>query len=70
MVKGFGGQGPANIMKQIQGIDFPVDKRQLLERAKQAMGPEISEVVETLQHLPDRTYDSPADVLKEISKVV
>ena len=66
MAKGVGGHGPANIMKHLKGISFPVNKKQLLEHAKQAPGPDTEDVVKALKGVADKQYNSPAEVMKEL----
>ncbi len=68
MARGVGGHGPANIMKHLQGIHFPADKKQILSHAKKAPGPDTDEVMETLQGISEKEYQSPTEILKEISK--
>jgi hypothetical protein len=69
MARGVGGQGPANIMKHLKGISFPVNKKKLLEHAKQAPGPDTDEVLEVLKEIADKEYHSPAEVMKEVGNV-
>lgn len=63
------GHSPANIMKHLKGIDFPVSKEQMLSHDEHAPGPDKDEVLETLKHLPEKEYRSPAEVMKEVGKV-
>ncbi len=69
MARGAGGRGPANIMGHIKGIDFPARKNDLVEHARETEGPDTDEVVNALEKLPNRKYNSPADVMHEISEV-
>jgi len=69
MARGVGGHGPANIMKHLKGLDFPVSKSKLLSFAKQNEGPDTDEVLDILQQIPDKYYNSPADVMKEVGHV-
>ncbi len=49
MARGAGGHGPANIMKHLKGIDFPSDKKKVMDHAKEAPGPNTDEVMEILK---------------------
>ncbi len=69
MARGVSGQGPANIMEHLKGIDFPASKNDLVEHAREEKGSDTDEVVDQLEKLPDRQYNSPADVMHEISEV-
>ncbi len=69
MARGVGVRGPANIMEHIEGMDFPATKRELVEWARETEGPDTNEVVHMLEKLPNRRYNSPADVMHEVSEV-
>lgn len=69
MTRGVGGHGPANIMKHLKGIDFPADKNEIISKAKSGPGPDTEDVIEELKKIPDRTYNSPAEILEEYGKV-
>ncbi len=69
MARGVGGHGPANIMKHLKGIDFPSDKKKVMEHAKNAEGPDTEDVLEILKQLPEKTYHSPAEIMKEVGKI-
>lgn len=66
MARGVGGHGPANVMKHLKGVHFPTGKKELIEHAKQASGPDTDEVVEVLGRIEDKEYHSPAEVMKEL----
>jgi len=69
MARGVGGHGPANIMKHMSGIHFPANKEQIIEHAKKAEGPDTSDVVDFLEKIGDKEYQSPTEILKEVGKV-
>jgi hypothetical protein len=69
MARGVGGQGPANIMKHLGGMGFPANKRQLIDHARQAAGPDTDQVVKVLQRIDDREYATPADVMSEVGDI-
>ncbi len=70
MARGVGGHGPANVMDHLKGIEFPASKNDLVERARETEGPDTEDVVNALEKLPDRRYNSPADVMHEIGENV
>jgi hypothetical protein len=74
MTRGVGGHSPANIMKHLGGIDFPATKQQLLEHAKETgqkdeAAPDSNEVVEFLEKIPDKKYESVVEVTEAIGEV-
>ncbi len=50
----------ADLSHGLKGAHFPMNARQLAEHARQNRAPD--EVIETLKHLPNREFDSLADV--------
>ena len=54
---------PIEIQKALGGIDYPVSKENLIKHAEKS-GADDS-VMDTLNNLPDREYDSPTDVNKD-----
>ena len=50
----------AGLSHGLKGATFPMTTRQLAEHARQNRAPD--EVVETIKHMPDREFDSLADV--------
>lgn len=62
MTRGVGGESPANVQKYLNGVDYPTDKKGLLQKAKQNDAPQ--EVVEAIEGLPDDEFGGPQDVMK------
>jgi predicted transcriptional regulator len=56
-------------MKHLKGIDFPVDKKHLIMHAKKAEGPDTDQVIEVLDQIEEKKYNSPAEVMHEVGKV-
>ncbi len=56
---------PIQIQKFLSGIDYPAKRAELLSRAKESGAD--NNVMEALQALPDREYDSPTAVSSAIS---
>ncbi len=69
MARGVGGHGPANVMEHLKGLEFPASKDDLVEHAQEGEGPDTEDVVDKLEKLPDRQYNSPADVMHEIAEI-
>ena len=69
MTRGVGGHGPANIMMHLKGLDFPADKKKIISHAKTGPGPDTDDVLEILKQIADKTYESPADVMKEVGRI-
>ncbi len=58
---------PAQIQKNLKGMDSPASKQDLLEHAKQQGADE--DVCATLEQLPEQQYGNAADVSKAIGEV-
>ncbi|GAB3532299.1 hypothetical protein GCM10027403_04330 [Arthrobacter tecti] len=56
---------PIDIQKALGGVDYPARKDDLISNAEQS-GADDS-VVSALRNLPDKEYDSPADISKAVS---
>lgn len=69
MARGVGGRGPANIMKHLKGTSFPISKDDLVSHIKQGPGPDTDDVVAVTSQLPDKLYNSPAEIMHELGKI-
>lgn len=56
------GESPANVTKNLKGIDFPASKQDLLKQAQHLHAEQV--VIKEIQRLDDREYNSMADVMK------
>ncbi|MDQ1056138.1 hypothetical protein QFZ23_000039 [Arthrobacter globiformis] len=56
---------PIQIQKFLGGIDYPASRETLLSRAKES-GADTS-VLDALQKIPDKEYDSPTAVSSAVS---
>jgi uncharacterized protein DUF2795 len=56
------GHSPANVTKNLKGIDFPADKQELLKHAQQHHAEKV--VLDEIQKMDDRQYSSMSDVMK------
>jgi len=68
MARGVGGHGPANIMKHLKGISFPAKKDQIIDLAQKGPGTDTNEVVDVLNRIENKEYNSVAEIMKEIGK--
>ncbi|MHB8110942.1 MAG: DUF2795 domain-containing protein [Syntrophorhabdaceae bacterium] len=62
-----GGRGrdvasPAAVENYLKGIDFPANKKKLMQQARDNDAPE--DVMHTIERLPEQQYNSPIDVSK------
>ena len=57
----------ADVEQYLSGINYPADKEDLLQRARESGAP--AEVIDTLEGLPEGTYRSTADVSRGIEKL-
>jgi hypothetical protein len=58
---------PAIVEKYLAGMHYPAEKQQLLSNAQNKDAPE--DVISLINKLPDKTYNSPIDITKEIGKI-
>jgi hypothetical protein len=58
---------PIQVQRLLSGVDYPADKRDLVRAATDQGADE--ETRDTLQQLPDREFDSPADVSSAIGQI-
>ena len=55
---------PIQMQKHLKGVDYPASKEDLLTNAEQLGADEDARA--TLDRLPDREYETPADVSKAL----
>ena len=58
---------PIQVQKFLGGIDYPCSKQDLIDTAKNHGADK--RVLDLLKKLPDRNYDAPTAVTKEIGKL-
>ncbi|USX55984.1 DUF2795 domain-containing protein [Lentzea sp. HUAS12] len=59
-------QNPIEVQKYLSGVDYPVTRRQLVEKARENGASD--DIVSALEKLPDREYNGPNAVSAEVSK--
>ena len=52
--------------KYLDGVDYPADRDTLVEHARRHGADE--EIIQTLEGLPDRTFERPTEVSREITR--
>jgi hypothetical protein len=57
---------PIQLQKYLGGVDYPTDKKTLIERAKEKGADD--DVIRTLQSLPVDRFNSPNDVSEALGK--
>ncbi|GGY33676.1 DUF2795 domain-containing protein [Streptomyces djakartensis] len=55
---------PTDLQKALKGMDYPTDRRHLVERARSNHADE--KVVSTLDHLKEDRFDGPNEVQKAV----
>ena len=55
---------PIDVQKALGGIDYPASKADIVRKAEDSGAG--GAVLEALKNLPERQYDAPTDVSKEI----
>ena len=58
---------PAIVEKFLGGTHYPTEKKNLVSNAKNKEAP--TDVLSLINKLPDKTYNSPIDIAKEIGKI-
>ena len=58
---------PIQVQRFLRGVDYPASRQALIETARREGADE--NVLATLARLPDRIYDAPTDVAREIGKL-
>lgn len=61
-----GGESPANVTKNLKGVDFPAKKQDLIKHAQHEHADK--DVLSQLQNIEDREYENMADVMKGYGK--
>ncbi len=69
MARGRRRYGPANVMRRLHDMKFPARKLDLIEHARHSAGPDTKEVVEALEGIEDRSYNTPGEVLREVGRM-
>ncbi|MGE5403282.1 MAG: DUF2795 domain-containing protein [Candidatus Doudnabacteria bacterium] len=57
----------AKVSKSLKGIDFPADRKKVVEQAKHNSAP--NDVIDVLNHIPDKEYDSMAGVWHAVGQM-
>ncbi len=55
---------PIEIQKVLGGVDYPAEKEDLIKNAEKKYASD--DVLSALKDLPEKKYESPADVNKEV----
>ena len=58
---------PAIVEKYLAGMHYPAEKKNLVNNAETKNAPD--DVMDLINKLPDKTYNSPIDITKEIGKI-
>ncbi|SCY30755.1 Protein of unknown function [Nitrosospira sp. Nl5] len=58
---------PIQVQKFLSGMDYPADKDDIVKHAK-SKGADDN-IMQTLQQLPDESFETPADVSKAIGNI-
>lgn len=58
---------PIQVQKFLSGVDYPCNKQEIIGHAK-SQGADDN-VLQTLEQLPDESYETPADVSQAIGKI-
>lgn len=59
---------PAEVQKSLHGVDYPASKQDLLDHVKKSGG-DNKGVIQIINNLPDKNYNSPVDVSKAVGQM-
>ncbi|WP_431018433.1 DUF2795 domain-containing protein [Burkholderia gladioli] len=62
-----GHASPIDVQRALKGVDYPAVKADLVKHAREGQADDA--VVDLLTRIPDREYDTPASVSKEVGKL-
>lgn len=57
---------PIEMQKSLGGVSYPASKEQIVRTAKEHGAPK--KIMDALKSMPDKEYDSPAEINKEVGK--
>jgi hypothetical protein len=58
---------PIQVQKFLSGMDYPASKEEIVDHAKSKGADE--NIMQTLEQLPDESFETPADVSKAIGQI-
>jgi hypothetical protein len=58
---------PIQVQKFLSGMDYPASKEEIVDHAKSKGADE--NIIQTLEQLPDESFETPADVSKAIGEI-
>lgn len=58
---------PAQVEKSIKGTNFPANKQDLIEKAKENQANQ--DVLDVLEKMPDKQFRSPVDISKAMGRM-
>jgi hypothetical protein len=58
---------PIQVQKFLSGMDYPATKEEIVDHAKSKGADE--NIMQTLEQLPDESFETPADVSKAIGEI-
>jgi hypothetical protein len=56
-----------HVQKYLGGLDYPVGKSELIDKAEQSGADK--QTIQALEKIPERQYESPVSVSREVSKL-
>lgn len=59
---------PIDVQKALKGMDYPASKDEIVQKARAAHADD--RIVDVLQQIPERDYETPASISKEIGKLI
>jgi hypothetical protein len=59
---------PADVQKHLSGLEYPASKQQVVDHATQNGASE--DIISILDQLPDREYNGPAEVSREMGDIM
>jgi len=58
---------PIEVQKYLHGLEYPAQREEIIDKAEEEGAD--AEILELLQKLPDKDYESPVEVSSAVSKL-
>lgn len=58
---------PIEVQKYLHGLEYPAQRQEIIDKAEEEGADD--EILELLQRLPDRDYESPVEVASAVARL-
>lgn len=57
---------PIEVQKYLHGLEYPAQRQEIIDKAEEEGADR--DIIELLQRLPDRDYESPVEISSEVAR--